>query len=107
MWSLATVGPQPFIVNDKGLAVRFRPELPAWLFREDGTLSFTFLGRITVVYHNATGGDLFSENDWSVRKTVLTADNGEEIKLDDPFVPEPWSSRIRARRVTRIDVYFE
>ena len=107
MWTLATVGPQPFVITDQGLALQFRPELPAWLFREDGTLSFTFLGRIAVVYHNASGGNLFSEDERCIRRIVLTAATGATTEIDQPVLTEPWASRIRARQVTRIDVYFE
>jgi hypothetical protein len=106
MWSLATVGPQPFVVTDEGLALQLRPELPAWLFRADGTLGFTFLGRVAVVYHNLGGGDLFSADHPVIRRIVLTSESGERAVIAQPVVTEPWASRIRTRQVTKIDVHF-
>ena len=106
MWSLATVGPQPFVVTEQGLALHLRPELPAWLFRADGTLGFTFLGRVAVVYHNPAGGDLFSADHPVIRRIVLTTESGETADIAHSVVTEPWASRIRTRHVTSIDVHF-
>jgi len=107
MWYLATVGPHPFFMQEDGLALRFRPELPAWIFRKDGTLQFTFLGRVLVVYHNTGRRDLFSTERRRVRRMVLTDIGGETERVEKAVITEPWSSRIRERHVTRVDVYFE
>ena len=50
MWTLMTAGPRPFFMRDGELCLAFKPTLPDWLFREDGTLTFTFLGRCAVTY---------------------------------------------------------
>ena len=44
VWSLMTAGPRPFFMKDNDLCLSFKPSLPHWLFRDDGTLTFTFLG---------------------------------------------------------------
>ena len=60
MWSLMMAGPRPFFMKDGELRLALRPALPGWLFREDGTLAFTFLGQCVVTYHNALKRDTYA-----------------------------------------------
>lgn len=58
IWAIMMMGPTPFTVNNNGnLQLQFLPILPSWLFTEEGTASFTFLGEVEVTYNNPSGKD--------------------------------------------------
>jgi hypothetical protein len=105
MWQLAAVGPQSFTMSESGLKLTFAPTLPGWLFNEDGTLSFTFLGRVAVTIHNPKRRDLFPNGDVVIEKLELLSETGEIATINGASIAEPWASRIRERHVKRIDVY--
>jgi hypothetical protein len=52
MWVLMTVGKQPFRLENGQLVLAIEPILPGWLFKEDGTFTFRFLGMCDVTLHN-------------------------------------------------------
>jgi hypothetical protein len=105
MWSLATVGPRPFVMSESGLALRFVPALPGWLFREDGTLSFTFLGKIKVTYHNPGREDVFPGGAIDVTKMRVSGEEGDTVEVEGARLEEPWASQVRERRVASMDVF--
>ena len=105
MWFRATAGEKPFVMTDRGLVLEFQPALPGWLFAEDGTLSFTFLGNVEVVYHNPSRVDLFPDGDVRVETINLVTTSGETVQLDTCRIAEPWASKVRAKKVVRIDVF--
>jgi hypothetical protein len=92
-------------MSDAGLTLRLVPALPGWLFREDGTLSFTFLGKIRVTYHNPARADVFPGGAISVRKIRIVVGKGETAEVEGAELEEPWASRIRERGVASMDVY--
>ena len=58
MWTLMMAGANPFSLDKHGaLQLSFQPIIPGWLFPEDGVVSFTFLGAVTVSYRNPEGKD--------------------------------------------------
>lgn len=106
MWMLATVGPKPFFVSEGELAFQPSPALPGWLFREDGTLSFTFLGKVKVTYHNRARQDLMPGKDVRIRRIHLVTERGDTVEIEGAVVPPPRASRIRESTVTRMEVFF-
>lgn len=52
MWAIMFAGHQPFQMDGDQLTLTLHPILPEWLFAEDNTVSFTFLGEVTVTYVN-------------------------------------------------------
>lgn len=58
MWALMFAGPTPFSLDKDGLLMlKLEPIIPGWLFGDDGTVSFTFLGAIQVTYYNPSKAD--------------------------------------------------
>ena len=106
MWSLMMAGPRPFFLKDGELQLALRPALPGWLFREDGTLAFTFLGHCVVTYHNALKRDTFAPG-MAVRTTTLHLDDGECVVLPGSDVGAPYAAMVREGRVSRMDVNFD
>jgi hypothetical protein len=106
MWIIATVGAEPFQSSDNGLTLELSPHLPGWLFRDDGTLTFTFLGRTQVTYHNPSRSDLLNDAGSRITRITLESTSGEAARIADAVIAEPWASRVRDGAVQRIDVYF-
>ncbi|CAM9247248.1 unnamed protein product, partial [Discosporangium mesarthrocarpum] len=52
MWNIFMAGPSPFNAEGGKITLSFRPLLPSWLFSDNDTVSFTFLGTSRVTYHN-------------------------------------------------------
>ena len=94
IWSFMTAGPRPFFMKDGELRLALRPALPGWLFREDGTLVFTFLGQCIVTYHNALKRDTYAPG-MAVRSIELHLENGECVVLPGDEVGAPYAAWVR------------
>ncbi len=112
IWQLMMVGPQPFCVNDGELQLKFRPALPGWLFTEQGTITFKFLGQCVVTYHNPRRVDTYNAAT-QIRRIVLIDRAGESIELAGDIISAasiigaPWAAQIRSGEVARLDLYLE
>lgn len=106
IWQLMMVGPQPFCLNDGELQLKFHPALPGWLFAEDDTITFKFLGHCTVTYHNPRRVDTFNE-ETQIRRIVLSDRAGEQTEFAGDVIGAPWAARIRSGEVARLDLYLE
>jgi len=103
LWSLMMAGPRPFAVHDGELCLAFKPALPDWLFREDGTLTFTFLGQCQVTYHKSQplgdGGQV-------IAVTLHLAD-GDQLSLPGSVIGAPYAAMVRNGEIRRIEMYLE
>jgi hypothetical protein len=106
MWHVMMAGKQPFILQKGQLCLALRPALPAWLFKEDGSLSFIFLGRCSVTYHNPHRRDTF-KGDIHARRTTLHTHSRETIEITGDIILPPYSTMVRQGEVESIDVWFE
>jgi hypothetical protein len=100
MWTFMMAGPQPFFVRNGQLCLRFSPTLPAWLFREDGTLEFTFLGHCSVTYRRAQAAP---EGAKVAGGTLYLPDAGA-VTLRSDIISEPYASMIRVGEIRRIEL---
>ncbi len=100
IWTYMMAGPQPFYIEDGELRLRFTPTLPRWLFREDGCLDFTFLGRCSVTYRlgNRTEGVL------EVDTVTLHLPGGRTVLVHGNTVPAPYAEMVRSGEITRIEI---
>lgn len=104
MWAHMMAGPDPFKVNEEGaLELELRPVLPGWLFNEDNEVSFTFLGKVQVTYHNPSKTDTWKTG---VKSAKVTLVSGEEIVDDDGVLSSRLATKVRKGEVKKIDVYF-
>lgn len=75
MWALMMGGQTPFSVDEQGnLLLTLEPKLPGWMFTEEGTVSFTFLGEVQVIYHNPTKAD-----SWTITPTSIKVQNNFKL----------------------------
>jgi hypothetical protein len=102
IWLRMTAGPQPFRLRGDALVLELRPALPGWLFREDGTFSFRFLGACDVTYHNPAKGDIFRR---TPKRFKLQPCLGEPVILEGNAIPSPYAGMVRDGQIQSIDVF--
>lgn len=78
IWSYMMYGKYPFVVKDNELALDLKPSITKEFFK-DGKLSFTFLGKTKVTYHNESNINTF-DSKFSVKKIVVDGETVKEIK---------------------------
>lgn len=105
MWKLMMAGAEPFFVQDHKLCLVLKPILPAWLFDKDRTVSFKFLGRTTVIYHNPKMRDTFDPQN-VIQSIILCSLNGPTLELNGEVIPAPYACQVREGWFRQIDVYF-
>jgi hypothetical protein len=106
MWQLMMTGPQPFLMRNGKLHLRFTPVLPGWLFTAEGTITFKFLGQCVVTLHNPQRVDTFT-HDVHIHRIELTDRAGEQAAIAGDTIGAPWAARIRSGDVARIDLHLE
>jgi hypothetical protein len=102
IWLRMTAGPQPFRLRGDALVLEVRPALPGWLFREDGTFSFRFLGACDVTYHNPAKGDTFRR---TPKRFKLQPCLCEPVILEGDAIPSPYAGMVRDGQIQSIDVF--
>jgi hypothetical protein len=107
IWSTMMAGRQPFFLQNGKLCLEFKPTLPGWLFGRGGRLTFTFLGQVSVTYHNHDRRDLFPKNDVSARPVILHLPDQGQIEFTEGIIGEPYAQMVRAGKVANIDVHFQ
>jgi hypothetical protein len=105
MWVYMTVGRQPFQVEKGELKLEIKPAVPGWLFTEEGTFTFKFLGSCQVTLHNPSRKDTYHK-DVKCKKTVLHNELGD-ITFDGTVIKSPYAQHIRNGEYKAIDIYFE
>jgi hypothetical protein len=105
MWVLMTTGEQPFRVEDGKLVLEFKPKLPGWLFKEDGTFLFRFLGSCDVTVHNPARKDTFSEGLEATR--ILLRSHKETTQIKGSEIRSPFAERVRKGEFESIELFLE
>jgi hypothetical protein len=100
MWTFMMAGPQPFFLRNGQLCLRFEPTLPEWLFREDRTLAFTFLGQCEVTYRLASG----AAGRPRVTQATLYVPGGQTLRVPSDVIPAPYARLVRSGEIRRIEL---
>ena len=106
MWTTMMAGAHPFFLQDNRLHLAFKPVLPGWLFREDGSITFRFLGQCMVSYYNPQRHDTCAEG-MVIRRSVLHLPNGDVVEFPGSIIPTPYAEQVRAGLVPAISLYFD
>lgn len=109
IWNLMMTGPKPFTMpsSSQGLVLALQPLLPDWLWGNEGTVSFTFLGCVKVTYHNPAKSHTWGKNAPIIYKSVLSKADGISVTLAGPVIKEPYASSVRDKQYVAINIYFE
>jgi hypothetical protein len=106
IWLIMHVGIRPFFLNSrKELNLKFSPILASWLFKKDGTYTFNFLSRVSVIYHNLKRKNTFGGNAARIVKIIFKDKNGLLIEINSDTIPSPFAQQIRSRQIRHIDIY--
>jgi hypothetical protein len=100
IWTTMMAGLQPFFMRDGELCLRFKPTLPRWLFRDDGTLSFTFLGQCSVTYRMSDD----ASDEAQVAGVTLHLPDQQPLYLSDDVIPAPYAAMVRGGEIAKIDI---
>ena len=103
LWSLMTAGPRPFFMKDGQLCLTFKPTLPRWLFREDGTLTFTFLGGCSVTCRRYETSSEYAR----VTAAILDLPMGHRVSLPGDVIGAPYAAMIRNGEIRHIELCLE
>lgn len=104
MWCLMTAGKQPFRLEDGELVLAFKPVLPGWLFKEDGTFIFRFVGMCTVTIHHPDRKDTWQAG-VEIRRIELHSD-AETVSITGGVIGAPYAERVRTGEFTSIDLFY-
>jgi hypothetical protein len=107
MWGIMMIGKNPFRCTLGQLEFAPEPVLPGWLFKEEGTLSFNFLGEINVTHHNPSKKDIFPGSDIKIEKIVVTENENMIHEIGDNVITGDLTATIRNRSVHAIDVFYK
>jgi len=105
LWVRMTAGPRPFRMNGDALVLELRPALPGWLFREDGTFSFCFLGSCDITYHNPERKDTFAPG-ITIKRIRIVPCTKEPFEVEGGTVPPPYAAMVREGEIKTMDIYF-
>ena len=104
MWAIMMAGQKPFTVDPNGtLILALQPVLPGWLFTEEGTVAFTFLGEVKVTYHNPTKADTWTITPQSA--TIVYKDKTSTTTADG-IIRGTIAESVRSLNVATIDIYY-
>jgi hypothetical protein len=97
-------GHQPFYLNSNNeLEMALKPILPGWIFTQEGFVSFTFLGSISVTYHNPR-----KINTWdaAIESCIIVDKASNSFNLEAAVFEPLWAKQIRDGQVESITCYF-
>ncbi len=101
IWQIMMAGEKPFAVRDGQLVLQLKPILPEWIFDEQDQVTFNFLGRTRVVYHNDKRLNTYDEAS-EIREMRLFYSDGREANIEGHSIQEPYSRHIREGEVSKI-----
>eukprot|EP00808_Paulinella_micropora_P005859 g60618.t1 len=100
MYHLFTAGPQPFAMQGQQLVLRLRPALPSWIFKQDGSVLFTFMGCVDVTVRNPS-----KANTWELQVLSITVRTGNDmVEVPGHELPAPWAEQVRNCAVSALEV---
>lgn len=108
MWNHMMVGEAPFSLYANGkLQLALKPVISSWMWRDDGTLVFKFLGSIEVTYVMKA-----KKNSWeaSVSKYEICPRkdcSDDKVTVDGPAVASELAADIRNLKYAKIVVTLE
>lgn len=105
MWTLLMAGAKPFKLSASNtLELELTPAIPRHLFKEDGTVTFKFLGAVDVTYHNPTFLDTWTTS--PVKIELTRKDSNDITVIRGPVVFAPHADYVRNLEYTAVDVYY-
>lgn len=102
MWSLMMAGKNPFRVEDGNLILSLDPNLPGWLFDNDGKISFRFLGKTDITYVNPAKKDTYGNGKSVIVNIRVEFSDNSAHEISGSIIPSPLAARIRSGEAASI-----
>jgi hypothetical protein len=104
MWSQMMTGGKPFTLLDGKAILKFEPKLHKTFFKEDKTVSFTFLKETTVTYHNE---DLINTYEGGEIVKMELMNDSETIEINHDYIPNRYALQVRDGFYKKINIYIK
>lgn len=75
------------------------------MFDQEGKVSFRFLGRVQVTYHNPLRAATFGEQSVKPKKYMLTTIENKAVEIEGNLIHMPYAQMVRDGRIIGIVVY--
>jgi len=109
MWNIMMAGQTPFSLDDEGaLQLTLKPVIASWMWSDEGTVSFTFLGSTTVTYHNEAKSDTYGDDSPPAKKVFVSfvEPTMEQVAIEGGVIPKEYAEMVRDKLVSAIDMHF-
>ena len=107
MWFLIMAGEEVFTYENEELVLTLSPILPSWLFNEDGEVSFKFLGKTMVTYHNPKKLNTYGTESVKTSEIHMVKTNGETIVVKGSRICGIYARMVRNGEIKSIDLFLE
>ncbi|GFZ32653.1 hypothetical protein CSC2_31790 [Clostridium zeae] len=105
MWFVMMAGKNVFRYEDGKLKLELKPILPHWLFNSNNEISFKFLGKTIVTYHNKSSKNTYGDNSAVVERLELRTFDEEAFEIVGSVIEGRYAEMIRQGKFRSIDVY--
>ncbi len=103
MWKQMMTGGNPFKMKGNELVLEFEPKLHGDFFKDDGTLSFTFMKKTTVTYINPNKEHTYTG---MKAKYYELIENGNKIKVNGEYLSSKYALKVREGYYNEIKVFY-
>ena len=104
MWKQMMTGGNPFKMLNGNLILKFEPKIHKDFFKEDGTLSFTFMKNIVVTFVNKRRLNTYENLEVDYYELF---DNENAIKIENDYIFTEYATKVREGKYNEIKVYFK
>ncbi|OLS37081.1 hypothetical protein BTR22_10360 [Alkalihalophilus pseudofirmus] len=105
MWFVMMTGGSPFKLKEGELSLELSPRLPDWMFDENGEVTFTFLGEISVTYITRAKKSTYGDDAVTPSGIELTFKDGAVKEVLANEVTGELAQAVRSRDVSKMNVY--
>ena len=105
IWFIMMAGEKVFSYKNKELILTLNPILPGWLFNKEGKVTFKFIGKTNVTYHNSKKMNTYGTDGVKANEIRITKTNGEVILINGGKICGQNAKIIRGGEVNLIDVF--
>lgn len=108
MWNTMMMGQAPFALSEQGdLTLKLQPAIADWMWTDEGTLTWKFLGAIDVTYINADKTPTWGPDAAGVAKFELFQNSDDDqpvATVDGAVLPAPYAADVRDLKYAKITV---
>jgi hypothetical protein len=103
IWNIMMAGKNPLIMQHGELCLALKPVLPGWLFSDEGTISFRFLGHCIITYHNKAR---LNTTELEPKRIMFDAPKYGRMELVGSTLLSPYAEMVRNGQIKALDVWF-